>query len=74
MTFNNIGPAGLLMLIIMVALIVVPYFRIWKRTGHSGWISVLMIVPLVNIVLLYVLAFKRWPSIDGPANVSERFE
>jgi len=61
---NNIGFPGILMLIIYAAVIVVPFFQLWKRTGHSGWISLLMLIPLVNLIMLYVLAFKRWPAVD----------
>lgn len=60
---NNIGLPGLI-LILYGMLIVVPFFQLWKRTGHNGWISLLMLVPMVNLVMLYVLAFKKWPAID----------
>ena len=39
--------------------------KIWKRTGHSGWWGLLMMVPLVNIISLWVLAFKDWPALRG---------
>ena len=61
---NNIGLPGILLLVVYAAIVVVPFFQLWKRTGHSGWMSLLMILPLVNLIMLYVLAFKRWPSVD----------
>ena len=61
---NNIGLPGILMMVVYAAVVVVPFFQLWKRTGHSGWISLLMLIPIVNLVMLYVLAFKRWPSVD----------
>ena len=61
---NNIGFPGILMMVVYAAVVVVPFFQLWKRTGHSGWISLLMLIPIVNLVMLYVLAFKRWPSVD----------
>ena len=64
---------GIIFGIVILAVIIVPYWQIWKRTGHSGWLSLLMIVPLANIISLYVLAFKRWPAVDNVA-VSQRFE
>jgi len=60
----NFGMSGILMFIIYAAVVVVPFFQLWKRTGHNGWISLLMLVPLVNLVMLYVLAFKSWPAVD----------
>lgn len=42
-------------------LLMVPYFRIVSKAGYSGWLSLLMLVPLVNIVMLFVFAFSDWP-------------
>ena len=61
---NNIGLPGILMMVVYAAVVVIPFFQLWKRTGHNGWISLLMLIPIVNLVMLYVLAFKRWPSVD----------
>lgn len=59
---NNIGPTGLLIVVIYAVIIVVPFFQIWKKSGHSGWLALLMLVPIVNLISIYVLAFKPWPS------------
>ena len=61
---NNIGLPGLLLMLVYGAIVVVPFWQIWKRTGHAGGLSLLMLIPLVNLIMLYVLAFKTWP-IDG---------
>ena len=58
---NNIGLPGLL-IIVYGAIVVVPFWQLWKRTGHNAAISLLMLVPLVNLIMLYVLAFKSWPT------------
>lgn len=60
----NMGLSGFFMIVVYVAIVVIPFFQLWKRTGHNGWISLLMLVPFVNLVMLYVLAFKRWPAVD----------
>jgi len=60
---NSIGLPGLLMILVYIAILVVPFFQLWKRTGHSGWISLLMLIRLVNLIMLYVLAFKQWPAM-----------
>jgi hypothetical protein len=41
----------------------VPFYQLWRRTGHNGWIALLMVVPIVNLIMLYVLAFKDWPAV-----------
>jgi hypothetical protein len=53
----------------------VPVGMVLKRTGHSpGW-CVLIFVPLVNLIMLWVFAFKRWPiDVKPPSTTSQRFE
>ncbi|PMS17796.1 hypothetical protein [Trinickia soli] len=53
-------------LIILVFSIVMlyPYVRIIRRTGHSGWWVLIMFVPLVNLAMLWVFAFAKWPAVD----------
>ena len=57
---------GLVPLLIVLALVLVPFWKIWRRTGHSGGWALLMLVPVANIISLWVLAFKKWPAVsDG---------
>ncbi len=49
------------MLIIAIAL-VIPTWRICQRTGYPGWIGILILVPMVNLILLYFIAFSDWPT------------
>lgn len=46
---------------------VVPFWRICNRVGFSPWLSLLIVVPLVNLVFIYILAFSEWPSQKSPA-------
>ena len=42
----------------------IPVMQILKRTGFSrAWVLILF-VPLVNLVFLWIYAFKRWP-VEG---------
>ena len=65
---NNVGLPGILTGILMIAVFavvfVLPWYKLWKRTGHNGWIGLLMLLPFVNIIMLYVLAFKKWPALS----------
>jgi hypothetical protein len=49
------------------AIFVVPAWRIASRAGFPGALSLLLIIPVVNIVLLWVFAFVKWPSEQGAA-------
>jgi len=58
----QMGFSGLIMFLIMTILIILPFWFIFSKAGHSKWLSLLMVVPMVNIVMLYFLAFSTWPN------------
>ncbi|HTV84793.1 MAG TPA: hypothetical protein VME63_05280 [Dyella sp.] len=49
---------GLFALIITI----IPLWRIISKAGYNGAWALLAIVPLVNLIMLYVFAFNTWPS------------
>jgi hypothetical protein len=62
---NNfmLGPAELVIILFIVTVILVPFWRICTKAGYPGALAVLMLVPLLNIVMLYFLAFAEWPVL-----------
>jgi len=42
---------------------VLPYWFIFKKAGFSPWLTVLMFVPLANLIILYVIAFSEWKVV-----------
>ena len=63
-----------LLVIGMIGLIltVVPFWRITSKAGFPGWLSVLSIVPLINIGFLFFLAFARWPALMDKTHMPAR--
>lgn len=55
------GLTVLLFVIAMVVVMMIPYFRIVQKAGFNGWLCLLMLVPLVNVVMLWMFAFTTWP-------------
>ncbi len=55
--------------LVFMAILLVPYWFIWKKAGFSPWFSLLMYIPLVNLVMLYVLAFSQWKVVPAPQPV-----
>ena len=53
--------------IAILAIFIVPCWLIFKRAGWSPWLALILIVPGAAIVLLWVFALARWPSLDRPA-------
>jgi hypothetical protein len=62
-TENVFGIGGLIVIVLLVALFVWVYFRIFSKAGFSGWLALLMLVPLVNVGMLLFLAFAEWPAL-----------
>jgi hypothetical protein len=54
---------GLFHLLVVAALIVIPFWQLFSKAGYSGWLSLLMLLPLINVIALYVLAFSDWPAM-----------
>ncbi|MDM8351165.1 hypothetical protein P8H27_19995 [Pseudomonas sp. sp1636] len=58
---TTMWPFGSLMMVLFAALVILPFSLIFKKAGYSQWLGLLMILPIVNLVLLYFLAFSTWP-------------
>ena len=52
-----------IVLLILVIAIWLPV-RILHKAGYSGWWVLLTLIPVVNIVLLWVFAFADWPRLQ----------
>jgi hypothetical protein len=48
--------------LIFAVIAVVPFWRLCNRVGYSPWLSLLVLVPLINVIFIYYLAFSAWPS------------
>ena len=55
-------PIHLLLIAVLGFVVYLPYWQIFKKAGFSPWLSLLMVIPLVNLCALYYLAFVRWPE------------
>ena len=62
-------PTHLLVLVIFPAIfILVPIWQIFKKAGMAAPLAILMVVPLMNLLMLYVLASSKWkaaPSLSS---------
>jgi len=59
-------PIFMLIGIVVVAAIIIPFWFICKKAGFSPWLSLLNLVPLGNLILIYVLAFAQWKVVPAP--------
>ncbi len=42
---------------------VVPFWLIFSKAGFPGVLSLLILVPIANVVVLFYLAFAEWPAL-----------
>ena len=59
-------PIFLLMFLVVLAIIIVPFWFICKKAGFSPWLSLLNVIPFGNLILIYVLAFSDWKVMPAP--------
>ena len=60
------GGASFVVGIIFVLILLAPAARILRRTGYSPWFCLLLLIPLVNIIMVFVFAFSTWPVDRAP--------
>ncbi len=53
--------------LVVMVLVIIPIWKILQRIGLQPALSLLMLVPLVNLLLLYYVAFTKWPREAAPA-------
>ncbi len=59
-------PIFMLFLLLVLAIVIVPFWFICKKAGFSPWLSLLNVVPFGNLILIYVLAFADWKVVPAP--------
>lgn len=52
-----------LLVLILMALPVWFFAKAVKKAGYSPWWALLGLIPIVNLVMLWVFAYAKWPSL-----------
>jgi len=42
---------------------VIPFWKICAKAGFPGALSLLMLVPIANVILPFYIAFAEWPVL-----------
>lgn len=64
MMYNGMHTGGMLWMLVMGILLVIPFWKLSSRAGYPGPLGLLILVPIVNLVFIYFLAFSRWRDTD----------
>src|SRR5947199_7274791 len=63
-SYSGLGASLAIFFIIGIGslvLSIVIFWRIFSKAGYSGAMSLLLFVPIANIIVLCILAFGQWP-------------
>lgn len=77
---NNPGLSSLVYLfvffcvLVAVAVGIIPYWKIFSKAGFSPWLALCMLIPVVNLVVLYVVAFSRWKVVPYPPQYPPQYQ
>ena len=55
------NPVGFLLALAFFVAAIWANVRIVQKAGYSGWAFLLALIPFINIVALFVFAFRPWP-------------
>ncbi len=59
MGIGDISLLELIPLVLIMILMAYVFGRIWSKTSFPGWVGILMIVPIVNLVATIFPAFPK---------------
>ncbi|MFZ0428330.1 MAG: hypothetical protein WAO20_09450 [Acidobacteriota bacterium] len=57
-------PISLAEIVVITVIVLLPLFvfsRIFSKAGYSGLLSLLLYIPLVNVIVLVYFAYTEWP-------------
>jgi len=69
MDFSNISDwlfTPSILITILIYTVLIPYFvfrPIARKAGYSGWWAITILIPLLNIIIIWVFAFAKWPAL-----------
>ncbi|HUU32224.1 MAG TPA: hypothetical protein VMY69_09010 [Phycisphaerae bacterium] len=72
LNFSVPGPWEILIILLFFIVTVFPWWKICCKAGYPGPLSLLMLVPIANVILLFYFALAKWPieskleRIEGP--------
>jgi hypothetical protein len=62
---TDLGLLSLVYLLVYLVITLPPCWKIVRKAGYSPWLSLLVLVPLINVVMLWCFAFADWPILRG---------
>lgn len=61
---GGISITQILTIIVLFFAFIFPMSRVFSRAGFHPAMCFLLLIPVVNVIALYYLAYAKWPSIN----------
>ena len=70
----GLGVPELVVILVILALLSIPVW-LWTRIVHKAGFSkdwgLVAVIPLLNLVMLWVFAYATWPNVDARSSRRE---
>jgi|GEM_PF-1524876 len=53
----------------ILILLVLPFWKIFSKAGFSGWWSLFIPIPPINLFVIYYFAFSKWPIYKSISDI-----
>jgi hypothetical protein len=63
---------SLVILVVLLGAVLVPAWKVFSKAGYPGLLSIAMLVPGLNLIALYFLAFSEWPVLKELSYLRQR--
>ena len=62
---GSVGMPELILIGLMLFTVIIPFWMIFQKAGYNGALCFLLFLPVINVFLIWYLAFSKWPSLSG---------
>mgnify|MGYP005854129737 CR=1 FL=1 len=52
----------IIIILVLIAILVLVFGPVVKKAGFSRWWSLILLLPLINLIMIWVFAFMEWPA------------
>ena len=59
---QSIGATELIVAVVFLSIGIIPFWKIFGKAGFPQWLALFLLVPVLNVILLYYVAFTHWPN------------
>ena len=59
----GLGGPEVAAIVVLSLFVILPFWKIFSKAGFSGLMSIAMLIPLLNFVMLLFLAYSEWPIL-----------